>query len=141
MAGYQGPSDIPLIGESESNAVRSFANERGFEFAAWYHDEPIWFVRKGDGSGFFQQVQLAAFVTPEGPLSLFFVPFAYVVENNHGVRLTPPNITPGLQMRGDRISVAELMKLSPDDAVHRIQDKLSVTWQQASLFHRQQAVY
>ncbi len=149
MVGYQGPVDIPLLADSISSAVRSFATERGFEFAMWYHDEPIWFVRKGDGSGFFQQVQVAAFITSEGPLSLFFVPFAYVVDNQHNVRITPPKVGsipsafPPIShtARGDKISVAELMKLSADQATQRILDTLSATWHEAGLFHRQQAVY
>jgi hypothetical protein len=130
-----------------SHAIRNFANERGFDFASWYHDEPIWFVRKDDGCGFFQQVQVAAFVTSEGPLSLFFVPLAYVIERKHKLRITPPDVTlnaPGLVSpqgaKGDKIPIAELMKLSPDEARERIHAALSFTWQQTILLHKQQAV-
>ena len=76
MSGYDTPLHIPLISDLVSKAVVDFAKAKNIDYDLWYHDEPLWQVWRKSSDNFYQQVQIAAFLVPEGE-QLFFIPQAY----------------------------------------------------------------
>ena len=89
MNGYEGPLDIPLLGDLIAQAVEGFARDHDLQYDLWYHNEPVWLVwREVRGEGYTQEVQIAAFRTKEGEY-LFFIPQAYRFEEET-VHTTPP---------------------------------------------------
>lgn len=133
MPGYKGPIEFPVIGVYISASVKQFATKNDCESEAYYHDEPVWFVLRQASPGFFQQVQIAAFLTEEGE-HLYFTPFAYVASKD-GVKITPcyPD-------KSFKVSLAELyVKSDPEDVKKTLLGQIQLAWDAARQFNWKEA--
>ena len=88
MNGYEGPLDLPLIGDFVAQAVQQFAEFRSLKCDLWYHDEPLWIVWQESQPDFFREVQVAAFHTEQGE-QLLFIPQAYKYIEDKTVTTSP----------------------------------------------------
>lgn len=135
MTGYKGPIEFPILGQSISTAVKLFAEKFGCEYENWYHDEPVWFVRRRLDNSFHQQVQIAAFLTDEGEY-LYFTPLAYLGSpQGGGIKITPCDT-----VKIFRLSLEELYPMSPKQRVDSICGQINLAWESAKSFNPKQAV-
>ena len=123
------PVEIPLIGNVISKAVQAFAQSKSLDYELWYHDEPIWIVRKESPKNFFKHVQVAAFDTADGE-KLCFVPKAYGFGEGTNLSTSPDPSSV------KRISLRELSQKSDPDITADVKNFLDSTWSKASNFKK-----
>lgn len=85
--GYPGtPVDVhPELGDIITKVVQRFTSNNNLdECIAWYHDEPIWFVKKKQQNVVIR-VQVAAFHR-EDKYVIRLIPDAYLLENKRVVK-------------------------------------------------------
>jgi hypothetical protein len=125
MAGYKGPIEFPILGANVSIAVRRFAEKNDCQSEAWCHDEPVWLVRKEAEPGFYQQVQVAAFLTEEGE-NLYFTPLAYVASKDwSSIKITPCAPDSG---KAFKLSLEELYPMKPEDRIKAVFGQIDLAW-------------
>ncbi|MBI3328390.1 MAG: hypothetical protein HYZ81_17020 [Nitrospinae bacterium] len=132
MSGYKGPLDIPLLGYLIAQVVEAFAKDQRppLAYDLWYHGEPVWLIfREIKEDNFFQQVQVAAFLTQQGE-QLLFMPQAYRFEGEQ-LKTTPaPLIAPKILQH----PLKEFSALSEDAIRKKAYSLLADAWKSAEAF-------
>jgi hypothetical protein len=132
MANLEGPLEIkvPGLGEQITEVVHLFAEQQGIQHEAWYHDEPLWFISKQEGS-LVWSVQVAAFGTGSSRVGakdeLFFIPDVCVLDED---KLEEVALAPGLAEKYTySISMSDLSAMDKEARTSKLSEILSRTWQ------------
>lgn len=82
----------PPLSSLISKVVDDFAKNHDGDAIHWYHDQPIWFVKKREDD-VVRRVQIAAFRVRHNSVvsvAIKLIPDAYAVEANHIVNYSEP---------------------------------------------------
>ncbi len=128
MANFEGPLEIKIPGLSQqiTEVVRLFAEKQAIQHETWYHDEPLWFVSKQEGS-LMWSVQVAAFHKGSSRVDeLFFIPDVCVLDED---KLEEIGIAPDLtQKYSYSIALDDLNGMDKGERKSKLEEVLSEAW-------------
>ncbi|GEM_PF-3153663 len=89
MVEQRNPIEIPpAYGNAITKAVKRFSSDKDLEVILWYHDEPVWFVKKQQ-EDLVRRVQISAFHVKEDDQLIpviKLIPDAYRVKESRVVK-------------------------------------------------------